>query len=181
MRIVFISALILLLNYGCTDEKLKPQIESSISSDEIPTHEIWNAEVKFTDEGKLNAILFADHLQKYENTKTTFLDGVRIFFYDENQIHTSTLTSKKGRVDNITQDMFAIDSVVAVSDSGVVLRTEELMWRNKDKKIISDKFVRIISESESIEGYGLESDQHFNVYTVLNPTIVTTLKEDSTK
>jgi hypothetical protein len=70
--------------------------------------------------------------------------------------------------------MYAIDSVVAVSDSGVVLKTQELMWRNSDKKIVSDKFVTIVSPKEKISGYGFESDQHLRNYVIKKITIITT-------
>lgn len=47
------------------------------------------------------------------------------------------------------------------------------MWRNKDQKIISDKFVTIISPKEKIQGYGFESDQSLRNYTIYNITYVT--------
>ena len=74
--------------------------------------------------------------------------------------------------------MYAIDSVVAVNDSGIVVKTNELEWRNRDKKIVSDKFVTIDSPSEHIEGYGFESDQHLRNYVIYNITYITTAKKD---
>ncbi len=76
-----------------------------------------------------------------------------------------------------SQDMYAIDSVVAVSDSGVTLTTDELIWKNKSKKIITDKFVRIVNKEEIIEGYGFESDQNLHNYTIFNITYITTVED----
>ncbi|OGU49265.1 MAG: LPS export ABC transporter periplasmic protein LptC, partial [Ignavibacteria bacterium GWC2_36_12] len=87
------------------------------------------------------------------------------------------LTAKKGRVDDATRDLYAIDSVIVVSDSGSTITTDELKWRNSDKKIVSDKFVTIISTKEKIQGYGFESDQHIQNYVIYNITYVT--KRDS--
>ena len=109
--------------------------------------------------------------------KSKLLDGVKILFFDDEGKQTSSLTSKKGRVDDITQDMYAIDSVVAVSDSGVTLYTDELIWKNKTNKIVSDKFVKIVSDEEQIEGYGFESNQNLNPYTIYNITYFTNLNE----
>ena len=67
-----------------------------------------------------------------------------------------------------------MDSVVAVNDSGVVVRTDEMVWRDKDRKITSDKFVTITSPKEQIEGYGFESDQHLLNYVIYNITYITT-------
>ena len=48
-----------------------------------------------------------------------------------------------------------------------------MMWRNRDRKIVSDKFVKVISPKEVIEGYGFESDQSLKNYIIYNITYVT--------
>ena len=100
-------------------------------------------------------------------------EGLKVEFFNSLEMKTTTLTAKRGRVDERTNDLFAIDSVVAVNDSGIVVKTDELMWRNKDKKIVSDKFVTIDSPIEHIEGYGFESDQHLRNYVIYNITYIT--------
>ncbi|MEW6193884.1 MAG: LPS export ABC transporter periplasmic protein LptC [Bacteroidota bacterium] len=176
-----LTALLFLLFVSCTEEKVQPELVQNIANGEIPAHESWNSKIIFTDEGNLKAILFTDHLKKYEMQKQTFLDGVKIDFYDKEEKVASRLTSLKGKVDDITRDMYAIDSVVAVNDSGTVLRTDELMWRNKDQKIITDKFVSIKSSKEVIEGYGLESDQGLHNYVIFKPTYSATLTKSNNK
>ncbi|HOI28130.1 MAG TPA: LPS export ABC transporter periplasmic protein LptC [Melioribacteraceae bacterium] len=167
---LFISALIIILLVYCSDEKIKPIIENNKSATEIPSHESWNSKITFTNEGKTRAVLFSDHLKKYDLQKITLLEGVKINFYNPEQSVTTVLTSKRGKVDDLTMDMYAIDSVVAVNDSGTVLRTTELKWRNNDEKIMTDKFVSIRSSKEIIEGYGMESDQHLHNYVIFKVT-----------
>jgi LPS export ABC transporter protein LptC len=106
----------------------------------------------------------------FDLQKITLLDGVKIHFYNKEQKNTSWLTSLHGKVNDLTKDMFAIDSVVALNDSGTVLKTSELMWRNSNQKITTDKFVTITSPKQTIQGYGLESDQHLENYKILNVT-----------
>ena len=145
-----------------------------ISTEEIPDQESWNSTVFFSDSGKTRAILHAGNLKVFSKTKETLLDSnIKIDFYNEDGIKTTTLTSKRGRVDERTNNLYAMDSVVAKNDSGVVIKTDEMMWRDKDKKIVSDKFVIIDTPSESIEGYGFESDQHLRNYVIYNITYVT--------
>ena len=167
----------LLLIFGCNETKLKPKIDLTVTSGELPDQESKNATITFTEEGHLRAILYADNIKVlgYKNEK--LLENLRIDFYDEEEIRTSVLTSLKGKIDDNTQDMYAIDSVVAISDSGVTITTDELIWKNKTKKIVSDKFVRIVSENEVIEGYGFESDQNLTNYTIFDITYTTTLKD----
>jgi LPS export ABC transporter protein LptC len=172
MRII-LFLISLLLAASCSNQKVKPSVDPSLSVEELPAQESWDATVFFSDSGRTTAILKAGHLRMFSDRKETLLDeGVKVDFYDENEIKTSTLTSEKGRVDDATRDLYAIDSVVVENDS-VTIRTDELKWRNSDKKIVSDKFVTIISPKEKIQGYGFESDQHLQNYVIYNITYVT--------
>lgn len=166
---------------SCSEEKIQPQIDRESILGEIPSHESWNSKIIFSDYGKIKAILFTEYLKKYEQQKVTFLEGVKIDFYDSDQVKASSLTSIKGKVDDATRDMYAIDSVVAVNDSGTVLKTSELMWRNKDQKIVTDKFVSIKSKEEIIEGYGLESDQRLDNYVIFRVTYSASVSNQNKK
>ncbi len=181
MKNFFYLLIVFVLINGCGEEKLKPKIASSLQTTEIPVQESWDSQILFSENGKLKAILYADHIRSYESKKMKLLDGVKIKFYNEDEKVSSTLTSKHGRINDITKDMFAIDSVVAVSDSGVVLKTEELVWKNRSKKIKTDKFVTIIDKNEKIQGYGFESDQNLNNYTIYNITYIANLNEEKKK
>jgi hypothetical protein len=109
----------------------------------------------------------------FTGAKETLLDSnVKVEFYNDLDSITTTLTSKRGRVEDISRNLYAIDSVVAVNDSGVTLITQELMWRNNDRKIVSNMFVTILTSLEKIEGYGFESDQSLRNYVIYNVTYV---------
>jgi LPS export ABC transporter protein LptC len=169
---VFILSVVLLFSF-CSSKRVKPSVDGKFSVEEMPSQESWNSIVTFSDSGKISAILYAGHLRKYDDKRETFLDqNIKVDFYDQNEVQTTTLTSVKGRVDETTNNLFAIDSVVVSSDS-VTIKTEEMMWRNKDRKIVSNKFVTVISPLEEIQGYGFESDQNLNNYVIYNITYVT--------
>ena len=159
---------------GCTKEKVEPTVNPAIISEEIPDQESWNSTIFFSDSGKIKAILYAGHLSVFSRLKETLMDdNIKIDFYNENNVKTTTLTAKRGRVDEKTNNLYAIDSVVAINDSGIVIRTDEMMWRNKDQKIISEKYVTITSPTEIIEGYGFESDQNLRNYVIYRITYIT--------
>jgi LPS export ABC transporter protein LptC len=163
-----------LLLITCSKENVKPPVVSSFEGKELPSQESWYSTIFFTDSGKTKAVLTTGHLRVYEQSNETLLDsGLKVDFYNDLGQKTSTLTSKRGRVDDRTNNLYAIDSVVAVNDSGVVVRTNEMVWRDKDRKITSDKFVTITSPKEQIEGYGFESDQHLQNYVIYNITYMT--------
>lgn len=173
MKYIFLIVVISMLLQFCSSKRVKPSVDLNLNTQELPSQESWNSVITFTDSGKTKAILWTGHLRKFDEKRETFLDkNVKVDFYNDEQIKTSTLTSKKGRVDETTNNLYAIDSVVVFSDS-VTIRTEEMMWRNKDRKIVSDKFVTVVSPQEKIEGYGFESDQNLKNYVIYNITYVT--------
>jgi len=175
----FLPIILLLTLISCTGKDVKPKVDSSFIVEELPAQESWNSTIFFTDSGKTAAILNTGHLQVFNTRKETILDnGVKVEFFNSFEIKTTTLTSKRGRVDERTNDLYAIDSVVAVNDSGIVVKTDELKWRDRDKKIVSDKYVTIDSPDEHIEGYGFESDQHLRNYVIYNITYITKAKKE---
>lgn len=178
MKKIITSITIVFFIVSC-QEDVKPLIKNNFGDGEIPYQESWDSKILITGDGLLKAIIYSDHISVYEEKKETLLEGVKINFFDEHEIRSSTLTSKKGRVDDKTQDMIAIDSVVAQNDSGTVLRTNELKWINKTKKITTDKFVTITTNEEHIEGYGFVSDQGLKSYTIYNVTYSTKLKGET--
>lgn len=173
MKFVALIISVLILFPYCSSKRVKPSVDVNLKIEQLPSQESWNSVITFTDSGKIKAILWAGHLQKYNEKRETLMDeNIKVDFYDQKEVHSSTLTSKKGRVDETTNNLFAIDSVVVFSDS-VTIKTDEMMWRNKDRKIVSNKFVKVISPTETIEGYGFESDQNLMNYVIYNITYVT--------
>ncbi len=179
MKFVVLILSVLFLFPFCSSKRVKPSIDTNVSLEELPSQESWNSVITFSDSGKISAILYAGHLKKYDEKRETFLDQkIKVDFYNPQEIYTTTLTSIKGRVDESTNNLYAVDSVVVFSDS-VTIKTDEMMWRNKDRKIVSDKFVTVISPNETIQGYGFESDQSLQNYVIYNITYVT--RSDTTK
>jgi len=163
---------------GCESHKLKPKIQVDLENKNYPVQESWDSKIIFTEDGILRAILYSENIKVFENPREKLINGLKVDFYNNQGMKTSWLTSNRGRIDDITENMYAIENVVAKNDSSnVELETEELMWRKLDKKIISNKFVRITSPDEVIEGYGIESDQHLRNYKVFDITYQTTVKK----
>lgn len=157
---------------ACT-EKVQPPVQN-FNSSELPSQESWNSTIIFSDSGKTRAIMEVGHLRVFDLSKETLIDSnMKIDFYNNFEIKTTTLTAKRGTVNDQTKDLYAYENVVALNDSGVTLSTEKLMWRNSDQKIVTDEFVTILTSTEKIQGYGFESDQHLRNYVIYRITYVT--------
>lgn len=78
----------------------------------------------------------------------------------------STLTGKRGKINDKSKDIEIFDSVKVVSSDSVSLSTNRLYWNNATRKVSSEEFVRIKTPLEEIEGYGFESDQSLSNYRI---------------
>jgi len=167
---VSVLAICSLLLFAC-EEKIKPSIASTGLNGNVPTQESWKAKITLTDSGKVSGILHAGHIAVYEDQKYTFLDsGIVVDFFDENEHHTSVLTAKQGKVNDLTHDLEAHGNVVVVSDSGTILRTEDLYWNNTTQRVYSQDYVEVTSPKEAIQGHGFESDRSLIHYRILKVT-----------
>lgn len=164
-----------LLLAGCEDEKVQPATVKEARHREIPAQESWNSTVQFSDSGRVKALLTAGHLQMMAAHAETELDSsIKVEFFNRTGKISTTLTARRGKVDDRSKYLYAYENVVVKNDSGVTLNTEELVWNNDKERITTDKFVTIISKYEKIQGYGFESDQFLRNYVIYRITYTTT-------
>lgn len=167
-RFSLLCALVLVIA-GC-EEKIKPSVVP-VETVELPSQESWKSTVVFSDSGQRSAVLWAGHIEAYAQQRITLLgDSVRVDFFNENEVHTSLLTARRGKVNDLTHDLEVYENVVVISDSGTTLKTERLFWNNTTRKIHTDAFVDIQSPREHIMGHGMESDQGLKQYKILRVT-----------
>jgi len=154
---------------GC-GERLKPAV-TPVTQNELPGQESWRSTVTFSDSARIRAILWAGHIAVYGNQRFTLLsDSIHVDFFDDGQRHTSSLTARRGKINDVTRDFEAYENVIVVSDNGNTLKTERLFWTNATRKIHTDAFVDIAGPRERIRGLGMESDQDLKHYTILRVT-----------
>jgi LPS export ABC transporter protein LptC len=157
--------------FGCSDVSDSEVLQSEKV---YPDQESWNSEIVLTKDGRKRAIIVAGHLEKYNDRAEITLDGkVDVDFFDIEETHLSHLNSDSAKVYEKTNDMIAQGNVVVVSDSGVTLYTEELKWDSKREKIVSDVFVKLVTDKDTLTGIGFESDSNLENWVIYNPSGVT--------
>jgi LPS export ABC transporter protein LptC len=95
-------------------------------------------------------------------------DSIHADFFNQQGEHSSVLTARQGVVDNNTRNLTAIGNVVVVSDSGIVLETEELMWDNQRQKVISEVTVKFTTAIDTLIGDSFISDPDLVNYEIRN-------------
>ena len=166
----FFCALIISLA-SCAKPRAEMQsFAEQLTSSDYPDQIAWNLETLFIDSNFTKAKLYSSRGRIFNKKQLTILDGgVKVIFLSRSTgERISQLTCDSMVVDDNTKNMYAYKNVKIVSDSThSTLETSEMYWNAAREKAISDKFVKIQTPNESIEGYGFESDQNLINYKIL--------------
>lgn len=187
-----LAAALVLTVGACTSERASPVSVEQIAAEEGPDQESWNVVYYLGEAGAPRAKMRASHMARYETSDSVYvvLDGasesdpesdpardpesdlgdlveVEVFGSDGEQ---SRVTAREIRIDEESQTYVLTGDVEVVTSSGRKLQTERLTWFEQDAQIRAPGFVRITSETENLQGYGLDADEMLERYTLSKVT-----------
>ncbi len=141
------------------------------SEAEMPAMEARDVEILYSDSARLMAKVNAPVLKEYIGyfPYTEMPEGVHILFFDVNGEIRSELTANYAIHQKNQKLMYAKHNVVVFNAKGERLNTELLTWDSRLQKLYTNEFVTITTEKEVIFGEGLEANQDFSVYKILQP------------
>lgn len=120
-------------------------------------------------------------MERYEKTETPyseFRSGINVLFHDGHDNPVASVTAKYARYVE-KQNLWELqDSVVAINETGEKLETELLFWDQKKELIYTDRFVKITTEDQIIQGYGLESDPRLSKRRIKNLSATIYINEE---
>jgi LPS export ABC transporter protein LptC len=131
----------------------------------LPSLSAENFQTVTADSGKTDLILSSPIMEQYDNTDapyTEFRKGLKVEFYDGKPNLQGSVTAKYARFDKNSQIWELKDSVVVINENNDKLETEQLNWDQAKDLIYTDRFVKITSEDEIIQGFGFQSDSHLH-------------------
>lgn len=162
---IFLLIGILLIG-GCTRLEEENEVAENL---QIPDQESFNTFITLTKEGKKMAEVWAAHVQTFSSQKKTLLkDSIHVDFFDRDGEHKSVLTAKEGIIFTASNDMTALGNVVVISDSGLILKTERLHWKNNLQRVVSDTTVVFVTHKDTLYGDYFESDPDLKEYIIKN-------------
>ncbi len=148
------------------------KIKAFASPEDLPVVEATNFETLYTDSGEVRFFLKAPKLLQFEvdgKSYVEFPQGIELIKYDENQNIISSITADYAKNFEKEKKWEAKNNVVATNALGDTLKTEHLIWEEKEEKIYTEEFVRIIRRDQVITGIGFESDQSMINWKIKNP------------
>lgn len=162
-----VSILLLIVVYSC-ENKLE-EIKEITESVNVNIEMAKDVEIKYTEHGKLKAILIAPELLKDNTSKnpyTEFKEGVNLKLYNKVQEQTGFLQSDYAIKYEKAQETLVSGKVIVENENGNKLETEELKRNDKTGELTTDKFVVITTEKEKVWGTGLIANEDFSWYKI---------------
>jgi LPS export ABC transporter protein LptC len=167
-----IPAFVLLILLISCERKADPLANAEILT--LPSHTVIDFETIFTDSGKVQLIMRAPLMERYDKTEipyAEFKSGMYIEFWDGHEKPVATASSKYARYTEDKKKIWELkDSVVVINEDNDKLETEQLFWDEEKDQIYTDRFVKITSEVQTIMGTGFESDSRLTRRVIKNVT-----------
>ncbi len=169
LKTEYTLVIISLLLMGCSkSEPPLPTTDAGAGSG-FADQELFGAVIRLTQEDLPRLTLRAPHLSRFDDKRLLDLEGgVQADFFDNFGRHRAVLTSETGEIIEGINRLTAKGHVVVKSDSGLVLRSEELHYEEAIGKIQSDGFVTMVSPQDSLSGYGFSSDPDLTNWEIKN-------------
>jgi LPS export ABC transporter protein LptC len=112
-------------------------------------------------------VLDAEQGVSYGSDQPMELTDLTVRFYDGGTEVRSTLTSRRGEVDEKTQTLVARDSVVVITPKGERLQTESLRWDPKAQQVATEDAFRFTRGRDVVTGVGITTDPDLTRYTIM--------------
>lgn len=125
-----------------------------------------------SENGSLKVRLFAKEFVRNDQAKPPYVDmkkWLKAEVFNDSLKVESILTAKYARFYEKQNNILIRDSIVVVNKRGEKLETEELVWNQGAKKVFTEKFVKITTPTQVMYGDGLEANEDFTWYRILNP------------
>jgi LPS export ABC transporter protein LptC len=158
------------LFFGCVNDI--ETIKAFSSNELLPMVHAYNYETTFTDSGVVRFFMKTPELMRFDNEGVAFDEfpqGLELIKYDNNRRVVSYITARYAKRFIKEKRWEAKNDVVAVNAAGDTLKTEQLIWDEREARIYSEQYVRIIRPDQIITGIGFESDQTMDNWKIRNP------------
>ena len=121
----------------------------------------------FEDDGRKAAIVRGERGTINDRERTATVDSViTVRFLGSDEYGASTLTADSAWANDRTKQVIAVGNVSIVSDSGVTMTTQRLVWNGGRRQFNAPGRVRITNGTEVEEGEGLVANADLSEWTM---------------
>ena len=181
----FLLSLTLTLLSACRNDIA--DIRAITDKNTKPVQTSYQATYTFSEKGKKQTRLQATQLEQFEvdgdDDYILASQGFTMTFFDSLQREEAKIAADNGIYEEKKKSLKAWGSVVLTNAAGEMLETEELIFDQDSAHIYTDKRVKITMAGGTVlHGMGIESNDSFTRYRILQPTgdLVLEEKTDTT-
>jgi len=181
VRTIFTLFAVTVIFWGCSS---RDDIKSTGDSDSTeavirPDQFLVDARITLYDGPYRTTDLYADSIEKYEGIDSSLAWNLKVHFFDTLGNEISYLESDSGVVREKADFMEVFGHVKVRTEDSAYLFTEQLAYDIKTDSIMTEKFVKIVQQGDTIQGYGLVADQQLKK-TRIKRQVTGTLKSSKT-
>jgi LPS export ABC transporter protein LptC len=151
--------------YGCSKTEVKERLTYK-----GPLREVEKMETYYSEGNRIKTKMTADIFYEFENGDREFPKGIYIESFNDLGKLESTLKANNAyffKAENKWRGRGKVE--VKNIEKSEQLNTEELFWKQNEKRIFTDSFVTIREEGDVIYGVGLDAKQDLTEYTIVKP------------
>ena len=157
-------------------------IKTITATIELPKQSAEDIEVIYSDSAKIKLKITAPKLELYqesaEKSHYEFPEGIRVYFYNPDKTIKSKLSANFA-IHYVSENLWeARNNVVAINQTGEILKTEQLFWDQDKKTIYTNEFAKVIDDKSQITGHGFVADESFNNWEFKKVTGIINIEEN---
>ncbi len=165
-----------------SDHTVKELSDLNATMDSLSVEVANGVQITYTDSAILRATIAAPVMKRFpdkENPRVEMPVGVHAVFFDDIGDTSSQLDAKYAMHYEKDDRIEIRDSVRVLNRNDEEIKTDELIWDKKKRRVTSDKPVRVrIRNEKIIMAEGFESDEDFLNYTFIKVTGIVYLDEE---
>lgn len=169
MRAILIPGLLFSLLASCKND---PKEVTALTGRSV--YQVDRAEdvtLIYSEQGRVRARIYAKEYIANESARPPYMDmnkGIKAEVYNDSMHVESTLTANYARYYEKQGNFLIRDHIVVVNKKGDTLHTEELVWNQGIQRFFTEKFVKISTPTLTMYGDGLEANEDFSWYRIMN-------------
>ncbi|MEZ4694877.1 MAG: LPS export ABC transporter periplasmic protein LptC [Rhodothermales bacterium] len=175
---VLYLSIVAALSAGCTSRQQSGEGIAAPDTAPSPKQESIGVELYESEAGLVRYRINAAYMATYESGDSTYVLLSRRVTADppvvaelyENGQKTATIEASEMRFFEKDRRFEARGAVIVETSTGRRLETEFLIWREADKRVVAPGFVRIKSPTEDMQGYGFDSDEQLESFSLQRVT-----------
>ncbi len=161
--------------WSCTDlsDYDRERVSDAIADSLLSVTESRNIHMQLIEDGIRIVSVFSPYAATYTRdgrSETDLRDSVHVAVLDSIGAVKTTVISRSARYYSYDSEFHFSDEVFVSTRDGRRLRTDYMEWSQQNRTIHSPDFVIIVTETDSITGFGLDAKDDLSTYQLTEVT-----------